>query len=433
MVPMTAKIHVLHPQAAPLSGFLRVGHTGHRKLEALHAAGRFPYRRVVFDAAHIGEQQELLKMLRLSGCEIVLDPNFAEMSMLGRFGSAVTKLPWANPERPWEPSDFARGRNLDITKLIAEFAVKQGVNVVLAPTHVIEPTSASWRAIDLRTCETLRHELDQLGGANTAIDYQLITTNALLKDEQARNELIDGLYSLPIDNVWLRTSGFGATATGVGTRHFIEAVRGMHHIGLPLVADGVGGFPGLAAAAFGAVGGVSHGVAQKESFDANDWKRPSQRNGGGSATRVYLHELDRYFTEDQLNAIFGAKGGRSRFGCNDTNCCHHGPEDMIENSHIHFITQRFRQIDDLASVPEARRVEHFLLRHVDPAVRSARLGAHLKIANEKVEKAMSEVKSRLVRLRDALADLQATEGTPSRSRSPAFRGGAHSISAALER
>jgi len=44
---MIAKIHVLHPHTPPLSGFLRVGHTGHRKLEALQAAGRFPYRRVV--------------------------------------------------------------------------------------------------------------------------------------------------------------------------------------------------------------------------------------------------------------------------------------------------------------------------------------------------------------------------------------------------
>jgi hypothetical protein len=50
---MTANVHVLHPRPAPLGGFLRVGHTGHRKLEALLAAGRFPFRRVVFDAAHI--------------------------------------------------------------------------------------------------------------------------------------------------------------------------------------------------------------------------------------------------------------------------------------------------------------------------------------------------------------------------------------------
>jgi len=410
---------------------LRVGHTGHRKLEAVHAAGRFPYRRLVFDASHIAEQHELLKVMRVSGCELVLDPNFAEMAMSGRFESAVSKLPWANPERPWQPTDFSPGRNLDVAKLIADFAVKQGVNVVLAPTHLVEPETAPWRSIDLHMCEALRHELDQSGGRNIAIDYQLITTNAVLRDEQGRSELIDGIDSLPIDNVWLRISGFGATATGVGTRHFIEAVRVIHQIDRPLIADGVGGLAGLATIAFGAVGGISHGVGQKESFDASDWKKPSTGAGGGTATRIYVHELDRYFTEDQLNAIFAAKGGRSRFGCNDANCCHHGTEDMIENAHIHFITQRSRQIEDLSRVPELRRGEHFLLRHVDPAVRSARLGNLLRIEDEKVAKAISDAKARLVRLRDALADLQAREDAASRSRTPVFRGGVPSINAAL--
>jgi hypothetical protein len=65
------------------------------------------------------------------------------------------------------------------------------------------------------------------------------------------------------------------------------------------------------------------------------------------------------------------------------------------------------------------------------AVRSARLGDRLKIEDEKVAKLMTDVKSRLVRLRDALADLQAKEGAATRSRSPAFRGGARSISAVL--
>ena len=93
--------------------------------------------------------------------------------------------------------------------------------------------------------------------------------------------------------------------------------------------------------------------------------------------------------------------------------------------------QRTRQLDDLSNVPELRRAEHFLLRHVDPAVRSARLGSRLKIDDEKVAKVMDESKSRLIRLRDALADLQATEGTPSRSRSLKFRVGGPTISAVL--
>src|SRR4051794_18351205 len=120
---MGATVHILHRQPSQIAGFLRVGHTGHRKLEALHAAGRFPYRRVVFDAAYIDEQIDLVNILKRSGCEIVLDPNFAEMATLGRYSSMVAKLPWANPERPWEPSDLSLRRNLDLPRLLAEFAV----------------------------------------------------------------------------------------------------------------------------------------------------------------------------------------------------------------------------------------------------------------------------------------------------------------------
>ena len=61
---MAATLHVLRPQAPPLAGFLRVGHTGDRKLMDLQAAGRLPFRRIVFDAAHLGEQVELVKRLK---------------------------------------------------------------------------------------------------------------------------------------------------------------------------------------------------------------------------------------------------------------------------------------------------------------------------------------------------------------------------------
>ena len=430
---MAATLHVLRPQAPPLAGFLRVGHTGHRKLMDLQAAGRLPFRRIVFDAAHLGEQVELVKRLKASGCEIVLDPNFAEMATEGRFGSSsIQKLPWANLDRPWRPDDCDGRRNHNTARALADFAVKVGVDVVLAPTHLLEKASDAWRVIDLRLCEALRRELDQCGGSDIAIDYQLITTSALLKDSVHRQTLAADLASMPIENVWIRASGFGATATGAGTRHFIEAARGFHELGRPLVVDMAGGFAALGAAAFGAVGGISHGVGQQETFKAADWRKPPS-GGGGASARAYVHELDRYFKDDQLQAIFGAKGGRSRFGCNDTNCCPHGGEDMIESSHAHFLTQRHRQLDDLSKAPELRRAEHFLLRHLDPAIRSARHAARLKIADEKVMAAVNDAKVRLVRLRDALADLHETGDSETRSPAVSFRGGAKAVSAVLGR
>jgi hypothetical protein len=423
-IVMTATLHVLRPTMPTVAGYLRIGHTGHRRLADLHASGRLPYKRMVFDAAHFGEQIELAKTLKTSGCEIVLDPNFAEMATLGKFGSsAIRKLPWANHDRPWVPSDFNRARNYDAAKAIAEFAVRSGVHAVLAPTHLVEAANEAWRPIDLRLCEALRYELDRCGGSNIAVDYQLITTTTLLKDVAARAAFVADIQTMPIENVWLRASGFGSTATGAGTRQFIESVRGLHEIARPLIADMAGGFSTLGAVAFGAVAGLSHGVGQRESFKAADWRKPPQEgSGGGSAPRTYVSELDRHFKEEQLQAIFNAKGGRSRFSCANTNCCPHGAEDMIENRYAHFLIQRHSQIDDLSAVPEDRRASHFLLRHLDPAIRSARYAAKLKIVDEKVVEAIGAAKTRMVRLRDALADLDEKGVGETRARAPSFRG-----------
>jgi hypothetical protein len=431
---MTASVHVLHSRPPEIGGFLRIGHTGHRKLESLLAANRLYFRRFVFDAAHIAEQIELVKSLRTSGYEIVLDPNSAEMATLGRFNSSVSKLPWGNPDKPWQPSDFGKGRNVDTAKAIAEFAMKYSVDAVLAPAHFVDSLPNGWTTVDLKLCEELRHELDRSGGKNVALDFQIITTNTLLKDADSRELLISGVRHLPIENVWIRASGFGATATGPGARSFMESIRHFHELQRPLIADYSGGLSGLAAAAFGAVGGISHGVGQKEAFRASSWNTPPNPDGRrGSTKLIYVPELDRSFKQEQLTALFGVRGARSRFGCNDTNCCAHGTEDMIENPHVHFITQRSRQLADLSNVPELRRAEHLLLNHLDKSVRTARMASRLRPSDEALIKAITSTKKRLVSLRDALGDLHATDINATRSSAPQFRGNFRNSSAAAGR
>jgi hypothetical protein len=103
---------------------------------------------------------------------------------------------------------------------------------------------------------------------------------------------------------------------------------------------------------------------------------------------------------------------------------------MIENPHVHFITQRSRQLTDLSNVPELRRAEHLLLRHLDPAVRAARLASRLHPDEQSLVKAMLASKKRLVNLRDALGDLHATDGSATRSSLPTFRGDLKNLSSA---
>jgi hypothetical protein len=418
---MAATVHVLHAKPPVIGSFLRVGHTGHRKLESLIAASRMRFRRFVFDAAHVDAQHDLLATLQHSGCEIILDPNLAETAAPGRFKSSVSQLPWGNADRPWEPDDYSRIRNLNTAQAIADYAIRHNVDAVLAPTHWIEAVPSPWSFVDIRLCEELRHELDRAGGKHIAVDYQIITTNTLLKDIPTREALIAGIKHAPIQNIWLRASGFGATATGTATRAFIETTRSFHEIGKPIVADYAGGFAALAAAAFGGVGGICHGIGQKETFRIGDWRKDAT-SGGGTAKRIYVPELDRYFTEAQLNVLLSVKGTRARFGCNDTSCCAHGTEDMIENPHRHFIIQRNRQIKSISDAPGTRRAEHFLLHHLDPAVRSARLISRLKLGNDGITKVVVETKKRLINLRDPLGDLHATSDLATRSAVPKFRG-----------
>jgi hypothetical protein len=147
--------------------------------------------------------------------------------------------------------------------------------------------------------------------------------------------------------------------------------------------------------------------------------------------RIYVPELDRSFKQEQLDVLFAVRGTRARFGCNDTSCCPHGPEDMMENPHRHFIIQRSRQIENLSDVPESRRAEHFLLNHLDPAVRSARLVSRLKLGNDDVAKIVSETKKRLINLRDPLGDLHSTSVSATRSATPKFRGESPTMNSAV--
>src|ERR1700692_4056056 len=73
-----SNVHILHPTSPPLGGYLRVGHTGHHKLEALHAADRPGSGRLVFDAAYAVGQADFLRAQKAAGREIVIDLNVAE-------------------------------------------------------------------------------------------------------------------------------------------------------------------------------------------------------------------------------------------------------------------------------------------------------------------------------------------------------------------
>ena len=206
---MSAQVHILHPG---IGWFVRLGHTGHRVLEHLHAAGRLPIDRVVVDAAHIDRQADLLSALDYSGVELVLDTRAAELATIGGATGSAKRLPWAKKDRPHRIQDFDANYVDNFSRKIAAFAVNYQLHKVLVPTHVLSGPRDPWLGVDIKLCESLRKSLDDEGGTNIRIDYPLLLPYQSLRDEASRRAFIRQLADLSFENLWLRVSGFGANA-----------------------------------------------------------------------------------------------------------------------------------------------------------------------------------------------------------------------------
>jgi hypothetical protein len=408
-------VHLLHPPSPSIGCFTRLGHSGHRKLATLHAAGRLPIERAVVDAAHLVDQQELLQELRASGVELILDTRAAELAEVGGYASAARHLPWAHANRRHAPSDFNKESISDFAKRIADFATAKQMHAVLAPTRLIEGPRDPWFSVDLRTCEALRKALDGLGAEGVAIDYSLLAASETIRDEAKRTALAQELRNLPFENLWLRMPGFGRNATAVALRKYINVARSFHALGRPVVADNVGGFVGIAISVFHAVSGFSHGIAEKETCDVYRWKKLSSARTGGSTAHIYIPEIDLYVSLAQLNSLFDAKGAKSLIACNDPNCCPNGILDMQERAKSHFLNQRARQLMELNGVPHPRRPPHFL-RQLAAAGATARKVERLNLADSRLLEKLNKHSRRLDEMHEVLEDLHETIGDVSRGR-----------------
>jgi hypothetical protein len=409
---MPAEIHFLTGQPTPIGRFIRVGHTGHRQLEALHGSGRIHLPQVVIDAAQMDTQRDLIEILQAGGTEIVLDTHAAELSSRGRFDGSVQNVPWANARRPLQPSDFKGARGREIVEKIADFAVERGIDTVLAPAHLLKGPTDEWMKLDVTCCELLRSALDSAGGAAISIDYPLIISSASLRDAAQRRAFTRALPSPPFQNIWLRVSGFGADATAVGIRRFISNVADFHSVGKAIIADCVGGLAGLAIVSFGAASGIAHGVAEKERFESNSWNKPRDADGGGGQhARLYVPGLDRFLKIRYAEMLMNLQGGRRLLACHDRECCALGYDDSKSNPKLHFLIQRSKQIVDIERTHQDRRVSRFIEHHLVSADRTARQVAQLRPNDSSLRQILHKASTRLDRMRAILEDLEETMGS----------------------
>jgi hypothetical protein len=417
---MSENVVYLHGRPDPIAHYLRLG-AFHRQAEKLLTSGRLPVQRLVVEASAFARQKDVITQLAEAGRELILDTNAAELSAIGRCTGAAKAAPWAHPEGALRPEHFARGNSHDVIGMVARFAVEHRFDAVQAPTHFLDSSTDGWFATDRETCLALRQALDVVGGTHIAIDYPLTIKNASLRDPAQRRAFVAGLSNMPFDNLWLRTSGFGADTGAPMLRRYIASVLDFQRLGKPIVADGVGGLAALAIAAFGAAGGVCHGLGEKERFDATGWDKPPTPGGGGREKRLLIPGLDRLLSEKQVNILMEAEGARRLLSCNDRDCCPNGLADTLKDPKGHYLRQRAKPLDRLSRIAEVRRVPDFLRNDLAPAARTAADAAKLGVVDPAVVEMLQRIDERLERMGPVLSDLHKTVGSGLHSPSPRQR------------
>jgi hypothetical protein len=250
---------------------------------------------------------------------------------------------------------------------LGDFALEHGFTQVMAPTHLLRAADDEWLAVDIEATCRLRGHLDRNGSSDVPIIYSLAVPYGVFRNREQRRKLIEALKGIPATALWLKIEDFGSKSSATAALTYIEAAAEFHELGMPIVADYVGGLVGLSLLAFGAVGGIAHGITSGEQFVARHWRQPRGKGGWSVQRRVYVPEIDLVLKPKEAQALINAAPrARGLFGCKDTKCCPRGVTDMLDNPGRHFLYQRIKEVSGLSQMPEQLRAQQFLERQLRP-------------------------------------------------------------------
>ena len=411
----------------PIAHFIRID-GAHRRIGDLHAAGRFPIRRAVFDASRIVQEKELVDGLKRDGVEIVLDTEVAELAAREKFRTHVKNAPWgaAAEGRLLDPSFFDGSHSqVNIVRWIARFAVEQGVDSVLAPTHFLgDREFYGWLRLDIASCEGLRRELDAGGGRHIAIDYPIIHSHTSLNNSDQRQVIVERLAGLPFDNLWVRASGLVNEPKPQAAKEFLTTLYQFQSLGKPIVVDHADGLMAHALLAFGGASGLAQGIGERGRFNAGNWHNlPKGSDPGTSSGRAVYYPipgLGRRLNRKELTLLASAQGGRKFLACQDS-CCKNGVRDMLADPRQHSAHQTLAPVREMSNIPDLNREEFFLDKPLRNAERISRNikdlnpstveAEKLEVNLESLKKRMTEHHRKIGKFSDALSLLHDERGT----------------------
>lgn len=405
----------VRPAPEPLALYLRAGRNDHLALMNLIAAGDTGCFGVVMDAAQADRHKELKEQVLASKLDAILDTKSMQLALPGGYTPALAKLPWAEKDRLHLPGDFQGIAGRRMISAIGDYAIENGYTELLAPTHLLRSSDDPWLAIDIESTRRLRDHLDQNGGRSIPIIYPLAISYEVLRTPQMRAHVIHALSGVRADAIWLKIDGFqGSHASPTAVRNFIAAASDFHQLGCKLVADCVGGKVGLALMAFGAVGGIAHGVGVLERFDSGHLRKISDSKPFAPPTPVYIPGIDAMLPPKEAELLLGASPqAKAAFSCRDTHCCKRGAKDMLLDPKRHYLVQRMNEVAELGRFPEPIRAHQFLDKNLRPATDRALQAALQVVSDEKLSAKLHKNRKRLDSLRVALG--KQLEKAPPRS------------------
>jgi hypothetical protein len=395
----------------PLGLYVRAGRIDQKDLQSFITSGAAAFTGVVFEAKRVASQKELLSLVLERGLDAVLDPQTQAMATVGGYAKGMDALPWSM-KRAHALADLATTfQQRLMAEELAKFAVQHGFTQVIAPTHLIAGPDDPWLAIDIASTNALQAALERQGGGHIQVHYSLALSYEAFRTEPKRLAVLEKLRRARVDGLWLNIPSCGSDSSPTAITRYGDAATDFHALGLPIVSDHAGGLMGLSLLAFGAVGGLCHGVTLGERFSTSGWLKIPEGKAFGPKTRVYMEPLDLMLPRVDAERFFEAGGGRARsaFGCRDTLCCRRGVEDMLQAPARHFLLQRTQQVAGLGQIPESIRPSQFLEEHLRPASDAALAAAKLPLPDDLAQKVVKQAKR--------LNDLRITLGPYAKKRS----------------
>ena len=419
-------IHLPRPRSerphAEGSGFyVRVGRNDHVELLDLLAAGEGGIFGFVIDALNGERHRELITEAQRRGLDVILDPKTQQMGFPGAHNERLAALPWGL-DRHHSVADFDGREGQQRAAQIVEAALKGGFTQLLGPTHLLSSPNDPWLRRDIAMMNRTREEIVRSGEVLDLI-YPLAVPMSLLRNADERRAIIVALADAPSDSIWLKVENFGDDSTGEKVASYIAACRDFHERGLPLVGDHVGGLPGLGALAFGAVGGIAHGVTLHQSFRAASWRRqPDTGTAFGPGWRVYVPQLDLPLKPKAAQALFAVSPKiKAMCGCRNTHCCPHGIHDMLNHPARHAIYQRAREIEHISAVPQSLRAGQYLNQGVRKVSDDVAQVVAFFVEDDALAKRLKDKQREMSLFRQMIAHLVETDEVTSVAIAPARR------------